>query len=68
MSLSLIESITKLSIQPGDAVVLRTKRILTMQQAARLRAEWEPLAARFGAIAILLDADFNIEVLTKDET
>jgi len=47
----LIDTVAKLSLQPGDALVLKTKRPLTADQAQRLREQWERVAERFGVVA-----------------
>ena len=63
----LIESLARLSVQPGDAVILRTSRVLTMQEADRIRTTWERALKRLGATGIVLHgADFDISVLTKE--
>ena len=63
----LIDTVAKLSLQPGDALVLKTKRPLTADQAQRLREQWERVAVRFGVIAVVLDNGFELEVLTKEK-
>lgn len=55
--------IGKLQCQPGDAIVLRTDRILNAHQAQQIRAMVEPVKP--AGVTVLVLSGLSIEVLTQ---
>lgn len=55
--------IAKLSCQPGDAIVIRSERMLSAAQAAQIRALVEP--AKPEGVTVLVLSGLTLDVLTK---